>query len=225
VRFTPSRPRLRSGKTPAPKRVIDVTTALVGLILGFPVLLLIGIAIALESRGSILYSQERVGRDGRSFRMHKFRSMVADAERDSGPVWASAADPRITRVGAILRRTHLDELPQLFNVLCGEMSIVGPRPERPALVDRLTKLVPGYRERWAVLPGITGLAQVRHGYDQSIRTVKQKLRYDRCYLRRRGSLALDLKIMAATVALMIQGGGMRKPPPLPQLTRARRPVG
>ena len=213
VRLTPSQPRLRGGnrcEIPAPKRFVDFTTALLGLILGFPVLLLIGIAIAVESRGAVLYAQERVGINGRMFRMHKFRSMVVDAERDSGPVWASDADPRITRVGAILRRTHLDELPQLFNVLRGEMSVVGPRPERPVMVDRLSTLVPGYRERCAVLPGITGLAQVRHGYDRSIRTVKQKLRYDRCYMRRGGSLGLDLRIMAATVVLMIQGGGVRK---------------
>ena len=99
--------------------------------------------------------------------MYKFRSMVCDAERDTGPVWASETDPRVTRVGSILRRTHLDELPQLFNVLRGEMSVVGPRPERPALVERLSRLVPGYDDRWIALPGITGLAQVRHVYDQS----------------------------------------------------------
>jgi lipopolysaccharide/colanic/teichoic acid biosynthesis glycosyltransferase len=218
--------RLRAGsgnrcEIPAPKRFVDFTGALLGLTLGFPILLLIGIAIALESRGSVLYSQERVGINGRTFRMYKFRSMVVDAERDSGPVWASAADPRITRVGAVLRRAHLDELPQLLNVLRGEMSIVGPRPERPAMVDRLAKLVPGYHQRCVVLPGITGLAQVRHGYDQSTKTVRQKLRYDRCYIRRHGSLALDLKIMAATVALIIHGGGTRKSQ-VPKLTLARR---
>jgi lipopolysaccharide/colanic/teichoic acid biosynthesis glycosyltransferase len=144
--------------------------------------------------------------------MYKFRSMVPDAERVCGAVWCSEMDPRVTRVGWILRRTHLDELPQVLNVLRGEMSIVGPRPERPAIVERLVKVVPGYHERCAVLPGITGLAQVRHGYDESTKTVRQKLRYDRCYIRRRGSFALDLKIMAATVALMINGGGARKPP-------------
>jgi lipopolysaccharide/colanic/teichoic acid biosynthesis glycosyltransferase len=197
--------------TPAPKRLLDILTALATLTLGFPVLCLIGLAVALESRGPILYSQERVGLNGRIFRMYKFRSMVPDAERECGPVWCSEDDPRVTRVGWILRRTHLDELPQVLNVLCGEMSIVGPRPERPAIVDRLVKVVPGYHERCAVLPGITGLAQVRHVYDESAKTVRQKLRYDRCYIRRRGCFALDLKIMAATVALMIHGGGVRKP--------------
>lgn len=223
VLIAPSQQGLRIGnrcETPAPKRFLDLATALLGLTIGLPVLVLIGIAIALESRGSVLYSQERVGLNGCIFRMFKFRSMAIDAERDSGPVWATESDPRVTRVGAVLRRTHLDELPQLLNVLLGEMSVVGPRPERPAMVDRLAKLVPGYHERWAVLPGITGLAQVRHVYDQSTKTVKQKLRYDRCYIRRHGSFALDLKIMAATVALLA-GGGMRKPPRAPVLTGTR----
>jgi lipopolysaccharide/colanic/teichoic acid biosynthesis glycosyltransferase len=202
-----------------PKRFLDITTAIVGLTLGLPFLILIGLAIALESRGSVLYAQERVGLKGRHFRMYKFRSMVVDAERESGPVWATDTDPRVTRVGSILRRTHLDELPQLLNVLRGEMSIVGPRPERPAMVERLIRIVPRYDERWAVLPGITGLAQVRHVYDASTKTVKQKLRYDRCYIGRRGSFALDLKIMAATVALMVHGGGVRKSPVAPGITR------
>ena len=221
--IAPSQQAIRIGsrcETPAPKRFLDIATALLGLTIGLPVLVLIGIAFTLESRGSVLYSQERVGLNGCIFRIFKFRSMVIDAERDSGPVWATESDPRVTRVGAVLRRTHLDELPQILNVLRGEMSVVGPRPERPAMVERLAKLVPGYHERWAVLPGITGLAQVRHVYDQSTKTVKQKLRYDRCYIRRRGSFALDLKIMAATVALMA-GGGMRKPPQAPVLTGTR----
>ena len=202
-------------ETPAPKRFLDVSVSLLGLTLGLPVLFLIGAAVALESRGSILYAQERVGRNGKSFRMYKFRSMVMDAERESGPVWSHERDPRVTRVGSILRRTHLDELPQLLNVLRGEMSVVGPRPERPVLVERLNQAVPGYHERWAVLPGITGLAQVRHGYDESTKTVKQKLRYDRCYIRRKGSFALDLKIMAATMGLMLSGAP-RKSAPAPR---------
>jgi len=220
VSIAPSQQRFRSGnrcETPAPKRFLDVTTALIGLTLGLPILILIGLAIALESRGSVLYAQERVGLKGRVFRMYKFRSMVMDAERESGPVWATETDPRVTRVGSILRRTHLDEVPQLLNVLRGEMSVVGPRPERPAMVERLSRLVPGYDQRWAVLPGITGLAQVRHVYDQSTKTVKQKLRYDRCYIGRGGSFALDLKIMAATVALMVHGGGVRKSTAAPRI--------
>ena len=216
--MAPSLPRSRA--TPAPKRFLDLATALIGLTFGLPALILIATAIALESRGPVLYSQERVGLRGRRFRMYKFRSMVVDAERDSGPVWASESDPRVTRVGAVLRRTHLDELPQLLNVVRGEMSVVGPRPERPAIVDRLTQLVPGYEERWAVLPGITGLAQVRHTYDKSTKTVKQKLRYDRSYIRGRGRFALDLRIMAATVALLVHGGGIRKTSAAPR-RRAR----
>jgi len=214
VQIAPSQQKLlRSGcETPAPKRILDISFALIVLTIGLPVLCLIALCIALESRGSVLFCQERVGFCGRTFRMYKFRSMVADAERGTGPVWSSHSDPRVTRVGGILRRTHLDELPQLYNVLRGDMSVVGPRPERPALVERLSRLVPGYDDRWAVLPGITGLAQVRHVYDQSTKTVRQKLRYDRCYIRRQGSFGLDLKIMAATVALML-GAGPRKPTP------------
>ena len=215
MQIAPSQQKLlRSGcETPAPKRILDISFALIVLTIGFPVLCLIALCIALEGRGSVLFCQERVGFCGRTFRMYKFRSMVADAERGTGPVWSSDSDPRVTRVGGILRRTHLDELPQLYNVLRGDMSVVGPRPERPALVERLSRLVPGYDERWAVLPGITGLAQVRHVYDQSTKTVRQKLRYDRCYIRRQGSFGLDLKIMAATVALML-GAGPRKPTPV-----------
>jgi len=221
MQIAPSQQRLRGRcEAPAPKRILDVTFALVVFTFGFPVLCLIALAIALESRGSVLFCQQRVGFCGHTFWMYKFRSMVSDAERDTGPVWASDSDPRVTRVGAILRRTHLDELPQLFNVLRGEMSVVGPRPERPALVDRLSRLVPGYDDRWAVLPGITGLAQVRHVYDQSTKTVRQKLRYDRCYIRRHGSFSLDLKIMAATVALML-GAGPRKPTPVTALPTPR----
>src|SRR5258705_152967 len=144
-------------------------------------------------------------RSRRPFRMYKFRTMVADAERGTGPVWATDGDPRITRLGAILRSTHLDEVPQFLNVLRGEMSIVGPRPERPALVERLAASIPGYEDRCAVLPGITGLAQVRSGYDRSIGTVRRKLRYDRYYIRRRGCLSMDLRIMTATFMVMCQG--------------------
>ncbi|HYR51668.1 MAG TPA: sugar transferase [Candidatus Dormibacteraeota bacterium] len=223
MQIAPSQQWLRSGnkcETPAPKRFLDVSFALIVLTIGFPAFCLIALAIALESRGPVLFCQERVGFCGRTFRMYKFRSMVSDAERDTGPVWSSHSDPRVTRVGSILRRTHLDELPQLFNVLRGEMSVVGPRPERPALVERLSRLVPGYDDRWAVLPGITGLAQVRHVYDQSTKTVRQKLRYDRCYIRRQGSFSLDLKIMAATVALML-GAGPRKPTPVTAFPKPR----
>jgi len=194
------------------KRVLDIVVATAGLVLAFPLWCLIAVAIRLESRGPVFYQQERVGLDGRTFRMYKFRTMVADAERITGPIWCTDGDPRVTRLGAILRSTHLDEVPQFFNVLRGEMSVVGPRPERPALVERLAVTIPGYEDRCSVLPGITGLAQVRSGYDRSIGTVRRKLRYDRYYIRCRGCLSLDFKIMAATLLVMVQGAfAWRKP--------------
>jgi len=215
MRIAPSRQQRHAEGpgTPAPKRLLDLLIASAALGLGAPVLAVVAAAIVLESRGPVHYTQIRAGRQGRPFRMFKFRTMVAHAERETGPIWASESDPRVTRVGALLRRTRLDEVPQLLNVLRGEMSLVGPRPERPAMVRRLAGVVPGYLDRCGVLPGITGLAQVRKGYDHSIRTVKQKVRHDRCYIRRNGSFWLDLKIIAATPAVMLLGaGGWRKTP-------------
>jgi lipopolysaccharide/colanic/teichoic acid biosynthesis glycosyltransferase len=153
-------------------------------------------------------SAERRKRDGygRPFKIYKFRSMVTDAEKNTGPVWAAKSDSRITRVGAILRKTRLDETPQLWNVLRGDMSIVGPRPERPTFVVELTQTLPDYPQRCDTLPGITGLAQVKWQYDSSIETVNRKLAYDLYYVRHR-RLLLDLKIMAATVKVMARGDG------------------
>ncbi len=151
---------------------------------------------------------ERRRRDtyGRPFKIYKFRSMVTDAEKNTGPVWAAKSDSRITRVGNILRKTRLDEFPQLWNVLRGDMSIVGPRPERPTFVVELTQSLPDYPQRCNTLPGITGLAQVKWQYDTSIETVNRKLEYDLYYVRHR-RLLLDLKIMAATVKVMARGEG------------------
>jgi len=143
---------------------------------------------------------------GRPFKIYKFRSMVTDAERHTGPVWASAADSRVTRLGKLLRKTRLDEFPQLWNVLRGDMSLVGPRPERPTFVVSLTKEIPDYPRRCEALPGITGLAQVKWRYDTSIETVNRKLQYDLYYVRH-GRLLMDLKIMAATVKVMARGEG------------------
>ena len=208
---TPTPGRLLRGRcgTPATKRLLDVAIALIGLTIGFPILCLIAIAIAIESRGPVLYTQVRSGLNNRPFRMYKFRSMVVDAERDTGAVWAAAMDSRVTRVGAILRRTHLDETPQFVNVLRGEMSVVGPRPERPAIAERLTASIPAYAKRLAVPPGITGLAQVRNGYDFSVKSVRRKIRYDLCYIRRRGCLYLDLAILGETLAVLLQGAQPR----------------
>jgi lipopolysaccharide/colanic/teichoic acid biosynthesis glycosyltransferase len=153
-------------------------------------------------------SSDRRRRDcyGRPFKIYKFRSMILDAERNTGPVWAAKSDSRITRVGAILRKTRLDETPQLWNVLLGDMSLVGPRPERPTFVLELAETLPEYPQRCNTLPGITGLAQVKWQYDTSIETVNRKLEYDLYYVRHR-RLLLDLKIMAATVKVMARGDG------------------
>jgi lipopolysaccharide/colanic/teichoic acid biosynthesis glycosyltransferase len=145
-------------------------------------------------------------RYGRPIQVIKFRSMVTDAEKATGPVWAAAGDTRVTRVGRILRKTRLDEFPQLMNVLCGEMSLVGPRPERFFFVKQLEDVIPGYAARCEVMPGITGLAQVKRGYDSSVESANAKLQYDLYYVRNR-RLLLDLKIMADTVRVMASGDG------------------
>ena len=179
------------------KRAVDVTTAIVSLMMLLPLFALIALAIWLDSGAPILFTQERAGFRGRPFRMFKFRSMVWGAEHATGPVWAATNDTRVTRVGAVLRRTHLDELPQFWNVLRGEMSVVGPRPERPVFMDQLDRAIPGFSDRCNVKPGITGLAQIMSGYTQSTRAAQRKLRYDLHYIRNY-CLLLDLKIMALT---------------------------
>ncbi len=179
------------------KRMLDVSGSLSALILSSPILTLVALTVKLTSPGPILYRQVRVGRAGRSFTMYKFRSMRTDAEAN-GPVWSSGAnDSRLTPIGGFLRHSHLDELPQLWNVLRGNMSLVGPRPERPHFVEQLHGLIPHYHHRHLVKPGITGLAQVYYRYDTSIADVKKKLRFDRLYVERVG-LRLDLIIMLRT---------------------------
>lgn len=174
--------------TPAPgkdgyKRPLDLSILLISFVCGLPLWLLlwtlIPLAIWLADRGPVFYTQERMGKGGLTFRMIKFRTMIVDAENATGPVWASTADSRVTRVGRVLRRTHLDELPQLINVLRGEMSLVGPRPERPELAERFCEEIPGFRQRLRVMPGIAGLAQVRGRYATCPRN---KLRYDNLYI-------------------------------------------
>jgi exopolysaccharide biosynthesis polyprenyl glycosylphosphotransferase len=174
------------------KRVVDVVVAAVALILLSPVLLLTALAVRLTSSGPVLLHQERVGMGGRHFRMHKFRSMRQDAEEDSGPVWASPRDPRRTPVGMLIRRLSLDELPQLWNILVGEMSLVGPRPERPVFVEQFGSKMPRYKDRTLVRPGLSGWAQVN---DLRGRTpVEERLIYDLYYIEN-WSLAFDLKIL------------------------------
>jgi sugar transferase (PEP-CTERM system associated) len=189
------------------RRAADIGLSLLMLLFTAPLLALTALAIRLESPGPALYRQERVGLHGRVFTLRKFRSMRTDAEA-AGPAWATLRDPRVTRIGHFLRRTRIDELPQLLNVLSGEMSFVGPRPERPHFVEQLADCIPFYRDRAAVKPGITGWAQVNYPYGASIEDARQKLSYDLYYVKRR-SLFLDLLILIATVRVILFQEGSR----------------
>jgi exopolysaccharide biosynthesis polyprenyl glycosylphosphotransferase len=164
--------------------------------------------IRLDSPGPILYRQERIGKDDQPFQILKFRSMYADAEEDGAPQWADLQDPRVTRVGAILRRTRLDELPQLLNVLRGEMSLVGPRPERPVFVAQFGRQIPFYGVRHSVRPGITGWAQINYRYAASLEDAKRKLEYDLFYVKNR-SIFLDLAILLQTFRIILWQKGAR----------------
>lgn len=188
------------------KRTVDIIVSLLILIPFLPFWLLIGILIKLNSPGPILFLQERMGRRGNIFKLYKFRSMIHDAEKETGPVWASPDDKRATRIGRILRKLRLDEVPQFINVLKGEMSLVGPRPERPFFVEQLKKEVGFYTRRLFVRPGITGWAQVKHRYDTSLDDVKEKVKYDLYYLENM-SLTLDFKILLRTVLVALSGKG------------------
>ena len=188
------------------KRTLDVFVATTILVTGSPIWLLVALFVKIDSPGPILYKQERVGRNGKMFKMLKFRSMYSDAEKQSGPVWASKRDPRVTRVGRIIRRLHFDEVPQFVNVLRGDMSLVGPRPERPFFVEKLSSELPLYRRRLKVRPGITGWAQVKYKYDESIEDVKVKLKYDLFYIENM-SWRMDLKILFNTFYVMLAGKG------------------
>jgi exopolysaccharide biosynthesis polyprenyl glycosylphosphotransferase len=190
------------------KRTADIVVSLLVVLPFLPLWLLIGALIRLDSRGPALLRQERVGKRGRSFVLYKFRSMVADAERDTGPVWAREGDERVTRIGRTLRRFRLDEVPQFLNVLKGEMSLVGPRPERPFFVEQLRKEVGFYMRRLLVRPGITGWAQVKLHYDTSLEDVRKKITYDLYYLENM-SLTLDLKILVRTFFVALSGKGTR----------------
>lgn len=193
----------------ASKRAFDVAAGLVLLLVFWPVMLLVALAIWIESgfHGPVLLRQERVGLDGATFGLLKFRSMVPDAEH-SGPVWASINEDRVTRVGRFIRKSRLDELPQLLNVLRGEMSFVGPRPERPVFVEQLNRQIPYYAERHRVKPGITGWAQLCYPYGASVQDAKEKLQYDLYYLKNH-SILLDLIILLQTVEVVLIGEGAR----------------
>ncbi len=184
------------------KRSIDLVFSLVLAVLAFPVMVLTAFAVAIESGRPVLYRQERVGENGRTFTLYKFRSMRTDAEQGGTPIWATAGDSRITRVGLLIRKTRLDELPQLWNVVRGDMSFVGPRPERPYFVAELAKDIPFYQQRHAVKPGLTGWAQVKYRYGSSREDAMEKLRYDLYYIKHL-SIVFDLTIVFDTVKVVL----------------------
>ena len=200
-------------------RAVNVVVAAVAMVLLLPLMVLVAIAIKLTSSGPVFYSQTRVGLDrrhrrrsqderrsydhgGKLFKMYKFRTMRVDAEIDGCAVWAQKSDPRVTAIGSFLRRARIDELPQLYNVLRGEMNIVGPRPERPTIFARLRDDIPDYRMRQRVKPGITGWAQINQSYDMCVDDVRRKVHYDLEYLRRQGVIE-DLRIMSMTLPVML----------------------
>ncbi len=188
------------------KRILDVAVSAAVLIAGIPLWILVALAIKLDSRGPVFFRQKRVGKDGKIFTIYKFRSMVVGAEKMTGPKWADEDDPRVTRVGRVLRKLRIDEFPQLINVLAGDMSLVGPRPERPYFVKRLKHQIPLYTRRLKVKPGITGWAQVKGDYDASIEDVKRKLEYDLFYIENM-SLRMDFKILLTTIYVVLRGKG------------------
>ena len=190
------------------KRVLDLVGGLVGLVLSFPIMGVVALIIRWDSKGPVIYRQTRVGRASKPFELLKFRSMRVDAESGAGAQWASQNDPRTTRVGRFLRKYRFDELPQFINVIRGEMSFVGPRPERPFFVNELRKKIPYYDERHSVRPGLTGWAQVRYSYGSSVEDAFKKLEYDLFYLQNM-SLTFDLAIIFQTIRIVIGGRGSR----------------
>jgi exopolysaccharide biosynthesis polyprenyl glycosylphosphotransferase len=188
------------------KRLFDFIVAMVIVVVGLPLWITLGVLVRLTSSGPAIYRQQRVGQHGRVFTMYKYRTMHDNAEAHTGPVWATEDDPRYTPIGRWLRKTRLDELPQLLNVLKGEMSLVGPRPERPFFVEKLTKKIPLYNRRHRVKPGITGWAQVKWRYDTSLEDVQQKVKYDLFYIENM-SLRMDFKILFRTIRTALSGQG------------------
>ncbi|HEY6331895.1 MAG TPA: exopolysaccharide biosynthesis polyprenyl glycosylphosphotransferase, partial [Blastocatellia bacterium] len=186
---------------------VDLIVSSVILLLALPVMAIVALAIKLDSEGPVFYIQERVGRHNKTFKILKFRSMTVDAEKN-GAVWAGESDPRVTRIGKILRTTRLDELPQLINVVREEMSLIGPRPERPVFVTELERQIPYYCQRHLVKPGITGWAQVRYRYGASLEDAREKLKYDLYYIRNQSPL-LDALIVFETARIVLFGRGAR----------------
>jgi sugar transferase (PEP-CTERM system associated) len=190
------------------KRAMDITFSLTLLIATLPLLIILSILIKLDSRGPVFYRQARVGLRGQVFSIYKFRSMVVDAESKSGAKWAQAGDPRVTRIGRFIRRMRIDEIPQVLNVLKGEMSFVGPRPERPEFVKELSKEIRFYNERHRTKPGLTGWAQINYPYGASVKDANEKLKYDLYYLKNR-SILLDIFILLQTLRIVVFGEGVR----------------
>lgn len=190
------------------KRVMDYCLAILGIAIASPLLIFVAILIKLNSPGPVVYKQNRVGKNGKIFEIYKLRTMCIDAEKFTGVVWARENDPRVTFIGRILRKTHIDEIPQLLNVLKGEMSIVGPRPERPEMVRDLKELICDYEKRLSVKPGITGLAQVYNKYDETIADVKRKIKYDILYIKKMCWL-IEMRILARTFVVALTGRGAR----------------
>lgn len=186
------------------QRVLNIILSLIGLAIGIPLVIIFGIRIKIEDNGPITYKQERLGKGGKRFYIYKLRSMRTDAEK-FGAQWAEKDDPRITKVGRFIRKTRIDEIPQLFNILKGDMSLIGPRPERPQFTEQFNKEIPGFINRLAVKPGLTGWAQVNGGYDM---TPAEKLVEDIYYIKNR-SVLLDFKIIFKTVAVVLTGDGAR----------------
>ncbi|MFH1854390.1 MAG: sugar transferase, partial [Candidatus Omnitrophota bacterium] len=188
------------------KRTIDLVFSFIGLIFFSPLMLIAGIMVKLNSPGPIIYKQNRTGMDGKVFTMYKIRTMVRDAELFTGPIWSKKDDPRLVKRGDLLRKYHIDELPQLFNVLKGEMSLVGPRPERPEIIEKLESAIPDYKTRFTVKPGITGYAQILHKYDEEMRDVRLKLKYEIFYIKKMCVL-MDIKIISKTLVTILMGKG------------------
>lgn len=190
------------------KRAFDIVASLFGIILLSPLFLLTAILIKCTSKGPILFTQTRVGKDGKLFEIYKFRTMRVDAEKETGPVWAENNDPRLIPIGRFLRKAHIDEIPQFINILKGEMSLIGPRPERPVFVQKFKEEITDYEKRLAVKPGLTGLAQVWHKYDETIEDVRKKIKYDLLYIKKL-CLWTDVRILFRTVRVVFTGEGAR----------------
>ncbi len=190
------------------KRIIDLAMSIIMTVILAPFLAAVAILIRLESKGPVIFAQDRMGADRKNYMVYKFRSMVADAEKKTGPVWAGDDDPRITRIGRVIRKLRIDELPQIWNVLKGDMSFVGPRPERAFFVKQLEEVIPFYGERFYAKPGITGWAQVSYGYGASVEDAVEKLNYDLFYIKNM-SIFMDLMIVLRTVKTVIFGKGAR----------------